>query len=330
MATMFVVAVFAFLATACTGNSNGVEIEGRLLNMNQADFFLYSPDGAIPTIDTIHVMGGRFVYENPNVREGTLVIVFPNFKTIPVFVSPGASIDIKGDAAHLSATKITGTKDNKLFTEWREHAEKMSPPEVKTHAEHFIHDHPDAAAAVWLVMQQFIACPKPDYRKARTLLKEIKQHNDNAARITQLLAALDKVGQFGVGDRLPSFTSTDINGQPVSSATLLNGSTAILLWASWNYESQNMLRQLASNQRLTDDPKKLDHVLTICLDADIEHCRRTLRNNNAAELTTICDGQMWDTPLLRLLALSNVPDNIRLQDGKVTGRSMPVHSLTRN
>ena len=97
---MFVVAVFAFLATACTGNSNGVEIEGRLLNMNQADFFLYSPDGAIPTIDTIHVMGGRFVYENTNVKEGTLVIVFPNFKTIPVFVSPGASIDIKGDAEY--------------------------------------------------------------------------------------------------------------------------------------------------------------------------------------------------------------------------------------
>ena len=65
---MFVVAVFAFLATACTGNSNGVEIEGRLLNMNQADFFLYSPDGAIPTIDTIHVMGGRFVYGDYGAR----------------------------------------------------------------------------------------------------------------------------------------------------------------------------------------------------------------------------------------------------------------------
>lgn len=327
---MFVVAVFAFLATACSGNSDGVKIEGRLLNMNQADFFLYSPDGAIPTIDTIHVMGGRFVYENRNVKEGTLVIVFPNFKTIPVFVEPGASIDIKGDAAHLSATKITGTKDNKLFTEWRELAEKMSPPELRTHAEHFIHDHPEAAAATWLVTQQFIACPKPNYKKARSLLNEIKKHNNNVARVTQLLTALDKVGQFGIGDRLPSFTTRDINGQSVSSASLLNGSTAILLWSSWNYESQNMLRQLASNQRLSDDPKKLDHVLTICIDADIEVCRRTLRNNNANELITVCDGQMWDSPLLRLMALSNIPDNIRLQNGKVTGRSMPIHSLTRN
>ena len=329
-AAMFAVAILALSFTACTSNSNGFSIEGRLLSMNQADFYVYSPDGAIQGIDTIHVQGGRFVYEKAMTQKGTVVIVFPNFTTLPVFVEPGASIDIDGNAAHLSATEITGTDDNELFTQWRKDTEKMSPPEMKRQAEHFIHDHPESTAAQWLLLEYFITCTKPDYKKARILLKEIMQKSNGSVSAMRLMTAMNSIGELGMGDRLPAFTAKDVNGRQVSSASFMQGTSIIMLWSSWNYESQNMLRQVASNQSHAADSAKVGNVLTICLDADTVQCMRSLRNNNATELTTICDGKMWESPLLRTLGLNNIPDNLKLKDGKVVSRSVPTNALLKH
>lgn len=328
-AAMFAVTILALLFTACTSNSNGFSIEGRLLSMNQADFYVYSPDGAIQGVDTIHVQGGRFIYEKAVAQKGTVVIVFPNFVMLPVFVEPGASIDIDGNAAHLSATEITGTDDNELFTQWRKDTEKMSPPEMKRQAEHFIHDHPESTAAQWLLLQHFITCAKPDYKKARTLLKEITQKSNGNIGATRLMTAMSNVGGLGVDDHLPSFTAKDIKGRQVSSATFMQGTSVIILWSSWNYDSQNLLRQVANKQASTTDSTKFDHVLAICLDADTVQCMKSLRNNNATELTTVCDGKMWESPLLHTLGLNNMPDNIKLRNGKVITRSVPTNTLLK-
>jgi hypothetical protein len=44
--------------------------------------------------------------------------------------------------------------------------------------------------------------------------------------------------------KIPSFTATDINGKTVSSSQLTSQVNVIFTWASWNYDSQNMLRKL--------------------------------------------------------------------------------------
>lgn len=87
--------------------------------MNQGQFYVYSPDGAISGIDTIKVQGGRFAYEIPCEEEGTIVIVLPNYSEIPVFVKPGENVDLKADASHIKDIEVTGTKDNERMTEWR-------------------------------------------------------------------------------------------------------------------------------------------------------------------------------------------------------------------
>ncbi len=326
--TAIVVAVFVFILSACVGSSKGFSIEGRLLNMNQADFYLYSPDGVINGIDTIHVAGGRFTYEKPINQEGIVIIVFPNFATIPIFVEKGATIDIDGNAANLKDIEITGTDDNEEFTEWRKNSNQLSPPELKKHAERFIEDHPGAPASRWLLMQHFITCPKPDYAKAKKLLDKMKQASNNNVQVTRLSTMLNPVGQLNIGDRLPSFTAKDIDGNTVTSAQYMKGNAIILVWTSWNYESQNIMRQVASKQKASADSINSLKVLAICLDPDVKQCRKTMKNNASEQLTTVCDGKMVDSPLIQLLGLNNIPDNIKLKDGKVTGRRMPPAKIT--
>ena len=322
-------AVFAFLLAACTGNSNGFTIEGRLLSMNQADFLVYSPDGAISGIDTIHAAGGRFVYERAIASEGTVVIVFPNFATLPVFVKPGASISIDGNAAHLKETKVKGTDDNEEFTKWRSETGSLPDRELPKKAEQFIREHPQMTAAMWLLRQYFMLTETPDTKKCRELLGIIKQARGNDTQATRLAADMAKLSQLKVGDRLPRFSARDIKGEVVSSGQFTDGTAVILVWATWNYESLNVLRQLASNQKFGADSLRINHILTLSVDPDTATCGRTLRQCNAEALTNVCDGKMLESPLLQTLGIKGVPDDLKMKDGKIVAVSLPYSALMR-
>lgn len=93
---------------SCGSRSGNFSIEGRLLNLNQGEFYVYSPDGVFDGVDTIKVDGGRFAFETPCKESGTIVIVFPNFSELPVFAEAGKSVTVKGDASHLKEIEIEG------------------------------------------------------------------------------------------------------------------------------------------------------------------------------------------------------------------------------
>ena len=129
------------LLASCGEDGHHFKIEGRLLQMNSGEFYVYSTDGDINGFDTIKVEGGRFAFEMPCERAMTLTIIFPNFSQIPIFAEPGKTVTIKGDASHLKALKIKGTKTNELMSSFRERIANASPPEIKQYAAQFIADH---------------------------------------------------------------------------------------------------------------------------------------------------------------------------------------------
>jgi len=132
--------LFAYIATltlimvSCGTDSKHFKLEGRLLNLNQGEFYVYSPDGGIEGFDTIRVEAGRFVYQTECEHSSILMLVFPNFSEQPIFMEPGESVTLDGDASHLKEITTKGTKDNKLMNGVREQmasasvtlAEKMS------------------------------------------------------------------------------------------------------------------------------------------------------------------------------------------------------------
>lgn len=334
--TSFVTLAAFLLLTACSGNGNKVKISGRLLNMNQATFFIYSPEGIIQGLDTIKVVGGRFEYEKEISRGGTLAMIYPNFSTLPIFVSPGDEISIDGNAAMISQQEIDGGDDaNELFSKWRKEQAHASFADQKKAAKKFIEDNPASPASPWLVRQYFILAAKPDPNGALALLATIlKAQPDNTyAKLMQTQTA--SAGQLAVGQTLGNFSTKDINGNVVNDHQINRGRTIVCVWTSWNYDSQNFLRQLATRKRITanggayTDNSEVtpDHVLTICLDGSIKECRRTLKNCDALELTTVCDTMQWDSPLVKTFAISNIPDNIILQDGKVIRRRVQSSNI---
>jgi len=84
--------LLTLVLVACGTDGHHFEVEGKLTNLNQGEFYVYSPDNVIEGTDTIKVQGGRFSYEIPCEKEGVLIVVFPNFSTARFLWTVGNSM----------------------------------------------------------------------------------------------------------------------------------------------------------------------------------------------------------------------------------------------
>ncbi len=133
----FTYILLTLVLVSCGTRHGQFKIEGRFLNLNQGEFYVYSPDGLIKGIDTIKVDGGHFTYQTACQEEGVLMLVFPNFSEQPIFAESGSSVNIKADASHLKELTVEGTKNNELMTTFRQQIVKSSPPRNGTSGRNF-------------------------------------------------------------------------------------------------------------------------------------------------------------------------------------------------
>ena len=304
------------LLASCGADSHHFSLEGRFLKMNQGQFFVYSPDGAIRGIDTIMVQGGRFAYEIPCEEEGTIVIVLPNYSEIPVFVEPGKSVDLKADASHIKDIEVTGTDTNDRMTKWRKNTSSQSPDGLVKQAEQFIKDNPSSIISRWLLRKYFIVTAKPNLKKARELVKLMSEKADKDASVVRLSVGLENV-PLQVGDELPVFTAKDLQGKSVQASQYRLGKTVILVWATWDYEGQSISRRVARKiEEMKSQGKQVPKVLGISIDASAVDAKKTVGSDSTA-WSTICDGLMWKSPVVKAIGTTKVPDNFVIENGKV-------------
>lgn len=319
--------LLAIALVSCGTDGRHFKIDGHLLNLNQGEFYVYSPDGSVANgIDTIKVQAGRFTYLAECDKPMTLMIVFPNFTEQPVFARPGKSVDIKGDASHLKEMTVKGTKDNELMNDFREQILSASPAEMKKYARQMVEDHPESIVATYLVRRYFIATAQPDYATATRLLGVIASKQKDNIEVQRLMAVCAGRKNPSQNEPVPTFTAYDINGRVVSNATATaKPTTVVVAWATWNFSSTAMLRTLAQKQRESNGTME---VIGVCLDPAAASCRRTLKLYDAANVTTVCDGRMVDSPLFAKLGMSNLPDNVLIKNGKIVGRNLSLNDLT--
>jgi hypothetical protein len=316
--------VISFLLTSCGTRSGHFKIEGKLLHLNQGEFYVYSPDGLIEGMDTIKVQGGDFAFEIPCEKEGTLMIVFPNFSQQPVFAQSGKSVDIQADASHLKEIQVKGTKANELMNKFRQQILSASPPEINHYAEQFIQDHPESIVSTYLVRQYFIDSPVPDYNKAYTLLQRIEAAQPDNGYAKQMNMAIENLKASGIGSILPHFTSTDINGKMITSSSLLSAPYAVIsVWGTWNFDSEDIQRFLKTKQRASKGHLQL---LSINIDANKQDCLRAIKRDSIT-WPNINDGEMFTGQTIKSLGLTAIPGNILLQRGKVIARNLKPQEL---
>ena len=298
--------ILLLLLASCGAESGRFRIEGRLANMNQAEFYIYNMDGGSLRLDTIKVVDGRFIYETDLEHQGTFVILYPNFSDQVVFGESGAVVEMVGDASHLKDMEVTGTDDNDLMTAWRIHANTLTPTEVNKSAVEFIKEHPASIVSNYLLSRYLVLDDSPDYQQAEELSLLLQKEQPQNGRLLNLSKLLAGLKNYQEGKKLPDFSATDINGKRVSRESLNGELNVICLWATWNYDSQSILRKL--NKLRRDYGSRLT-LLSICLEPSVKDCRRFVERDSM-RWSHVCDGRMWESPLVTKLGFSDMPGNL--------------------
>lgn len=319
------IALAALLALTSCGAGNGrFRIEGRFRNLNRGEFYVYSPDGGTTGRDTIQVVDGRFSYNVPLSDKATFILIFPNFSQQAVFGENGKVAKISGDASHMREMEITGTDDNELMTDFRLAANRLSPPEVQEAATRFVEENPASLASLYIVNRHFLQASQPDYAEASRLLKLMLKEDPSNGRVALLLKQVESLKPSSIGAMLPQFTATDTEGRGVSRKSLNGKVNVVSAWASWSYDSVNLQQWL---RRFKKEKGADLAVVSICVDADRKACLRQMKADSI-NWPNVCDGRMWDTPLMQALGLSTVPGNIVADaNGKIVARNLNTSQM---
>jgi hypothetical protein len=319
-----VAATLALLLAACGVDGKRFRVEGRFLNLNRGEFYVYSTNGLIDGIDTVKLEGGRFTYDIPCEREGTLVMVFPNFSEQPIFAQPGKSVDIEGDASHLKELTVKGTKDNKLMNQFREAIVNASPPQVAKIAAMFAADNPTSLVSVYLVRRYFITTPTPNYKEAERLVKLLLAQQPKNGELNRMQTLISTLAKTSVGAPLPAFQARSTKGEKVSQQPYNKAVVAVFnVWSTTNMQSMEIQRML--KQKVRDSKGKLQ-VVSLCVDPILRECNDVLQRDSIS-WPNICDGAMFEGDVAKKLGIYTVPFNILLKNGKIIARDLDNNQL---
>ncbi len=317
-------AIGCLLLGSCGPEGNKFRLSGRLRNINQGDFLVYSPDGGLVGVDTIKVRNGRFSYEKEVRNEVTLMIVFPNFSEQAVFATPGEEVEIKGDATHLREMTIKGTDENDELTKLRMRINKLTPPEVPSAIAEFIEENPTSIVSIYLLDKYFVSAKEPDYVEGLRLATVMLKADPDNGNLRKLKKKLEGLKSSRLQTSLPSFSATDIKGRKINNALMKGKVGVITTWASWNYPSMDIQRKLRKLQR--KNPNTLS-LVSISLDGAKKEMRQRV-DRDTLDWAVIWDGQLFQTPLVQQLGLYVVPAMVVVnKQGKIVARDLEPNKV---
>lgn len=367
MAVVFTL-VAALVCTSCGTDSRHFRIDGRLLHLNQGEFYVYSPDGTINGLDTIKVQAGRFSYEVACDRPMTLMIVFPNFTEQPVFAQPGKSVDLKGDASHLKEMTVKGTKDNELMNKFREMIHNAAPPEMKKCAQLFVQDHPESRVGAYLVDRYFIHDANPDTKTAVRMVDLMIEKQPDNGYLKRQKRQLTASFVATKGADIPNVLGTTVDGKTIGRVQLTKAPvTVVCALATWKYESMSQFRRLAA---YAASQQGRVAVVGVSIDASPSLVRSQLASQigisdsasglafgpssgsssgsasgslsgsasaaaqgssssrSSSTCYVVCDGKMVESPFFTRLGLTGVPDNIVIKNSRIAAAHLTDNQLT--
>lgn len=308
--------LLALILVSCGPSDGRFRLEGQFKNLNQGEFYIYDYEQG--TKDTIGVRDGRFVYDVPLHDTLVLTLMFPNFSELPIFARPGTEVKIDGDVSHLRDVDVSGTDENEQMTAFRIRTNDMMPPEVQQQAVQFISQNLQSPVSIYLLRRYCLLTQEPDYKQCYELCQQMLEVQPTNIPLVRLSTQLQSLYNMRDSGQLPSFSATDTEGREVSEQHLKSKANIIYLWASWDYSSQSTMRQLHVLKKKHGNNLS---IVTIALDSSPAEGENLLKSDSIT-WPNICDGQLWQSPILQQLGLVTLPAAIVINgQGNIVGRA---------
>ncbi len=312
--------------TSCGPDKKTARISGKIEGLDQAALLIYSSDaveGDQGSLDSIYVNRGSFSYDRPTTQPLLLTLVYPNNSFTTLIAEPGKEVKLAGDANRLKEMQVTGTDDNKQFSEFCFSVLKLNEKDAQMRAATYIRSHPQSLTSVALFYHYFDRVAQRNEQPTLELLNLLRKQQPTNQQLTAIDARLRPQLRTAVGAKLPHFTASTLNKQAINSADFKGKPTLLIFSANWdsnNYYLRQQLRKLkaARGQRL--------RIINFALDESLEKAQERAKNDSLQSVVYL--KHMLSNPLVQTLGLRYPSGNILINaDGHIIGRDFPIEEL---
>ena len=281
------IACLLFIFSSCSG-SGKFRLTGDFDNLQAADFYIYSLDGSLQNLDTIHVVEGQFEWELELNDEATFYLVYPNLNEQIIFARPGDHVRFKGDANQLRAVSVKGNEENEALTKFRHDNLQVPQDSLNRAMQAYIQAHQDSRVSSYL-------------RRQLTLSRTSSSQLRKGGKLPAIVLPPDTLK----GDTL-RILPDDSAARPV----------LLFFWASWKSDSRSAasdIRRTMQKASKLPTSQRLQPI-SISLDYDTSLYAYSVKSDSI-NYDRRCYPQLWEAPICRLLNVQTIPYYI-LADSK--------------
>lgn len=302
----------AAIVSACSNHPDSIHITGKFSHLDQGEFLIYSSDGAIEGMDSLHIRDGRFDYDLTLEQNATLHILYPNFSQLTVFASAGDDITIEGDAQNLSEVTVKGSKDNELFTAMRKEIKGQGDSTVLATARNYALANPSSALSRYILRTYFLQNKKASRQQVTELYDSLMRSNPEDAQLGQLSAAVRNHHRLDSGLVIPPF-QLQLRGNEftkqrtdsiVSDTTFRGKHLLMIFWATWYNGSRTALFYARQHRNKTQ--MKGQAILSYSLDYSAKDLA-SAEVRDSISYASYCDFQSLSSPLAKRWGITELP-----------------------
>lgn len=317
--TLLLLLIVSVLLSSCGVEKGRARFEGKIANITNAEFYLYSEEGAFEGVDTIHIVDGSFVYERKALEPMLVTLLYPNYTQTHVVLEPGKVIKMKGEASKLGVASITGSEENELLTEFRQAHADADRRTTRLAAEEFVRSHARTLASVAIFRRYFTDRQDVQSEAALRLLDVLTKAQPKGREVEYINDFFRPIFENSVGSYLPDFTVQTIDGKKVSLADYHGRNLVIACVGLWQNDSHGFMRRLG--KQLRSAGKDWD-CLVVSMDFNVKALRSHLKRDSL-DCDVVCDQLAFETPVVRKLGLHYVPSCMIVDaQGKIIQRDV--------
>lgn len=313
------VAILLLFLVSCGPAKDRMRFEGTLNGISDAEFYVYSEDGAFEGIDTVRITDGKFSYERQLSHPAILTLLYPNFSQSYVIAEPGKTIKLKGDASTIGEATLSGTEQNEKLSDFRKKHVNDVATNQSLAAAQFVRDNAKSLAAVAVFRMYFANKQSTNAQTALQLLDVLKKAQPKEAAVVSLDQFFRPIYQNSDGQLLPSFTAQTLDGRKVSSTDYRGKNLVIAFTAAWQSDSRSLLVQLRRKLHTLNGKWTC---LVVSLDVDRNLLRSNLRSDSIS-YPVVCDLKAFNSPLVNQLGVHYVPSLLLVNaQGRIVQRDV--------
>jgi peroxiredoxin len=304
--------IFLIAAVSCNTKPS-FEINGTVTGVKTGKvYFQKFHNKYFTTIDSANIQDGKFhLAGSPELPELYGLTIDTTRYPLFVFLKAGEKLTIDLDTSDASKSKIGGSVDNELFTQY-----KLADKDISIDS--FIREHPKSLVALYILYRDY------SYRLSYEEIEKNIALLDTSLIRTQYVDMLkDLVGKLKnvqVGKKAPDFTLQDTSGREVTLSSHFGKYLLLDFWASWcgpcRRENPNIVK---AYQKFHD--KGFD-IVGVSLDKRKENWIKGIETDHLT-WTHVSDLAYWNSKVANLYGVRAIPSNLLIDpSGVIVARNI--------